>query len=356
MSFEQIEAKFNTVWKQIEDFIPIGSKEETERFKRKGLRLEQVSEKKLKTSKEVSEEVKAIKDVLEDKHLDREDLNQLWRLVKETLSIRPPTSDKEMELWLYDTCGVHHVTSKDKEIFMLVEKDYPLRKGLAIVMICYKLQIIILFWKLDCSWSIKFRGGLLGIKYTRHSHCQLWSSHCQKKIDATAEKIALLWNSSSNCQSKSYDSYAKIVDGIVQIVAPTTAEQRLAKKNKLKARGTLLMALPDKDHLKLDIHKDARSLMEAIKKRFGGDKETKKVQKTLFKQQYENFSETSSESLDQIHDMLQKPISQMETLGETISQEDINLKFLRSLPSEWKTQTLIWRNKADLEEPSLDDL
>nr|GEX21704.1 integrase, catalytic region, zinc finger, CCHC-type, peptidase aspartic, catalytic [Tanacetum cinerariifolium] len=53
---------------------------------------------------------------------------------------------------------------------------------------------------------------------------------------------------------------------------------------------------------------------------------------------------------------LQKLIIQLEILGETISQEDINLKFLRSLPSEWKTHTLIWRNKADLEEQSLDDL
>nr|GEX54527.1 uncharacterized mitochondrial protein AtMg00810-like [Tanacetum cinerariifolium] len=54
--------------------------------------------------------------------------------------------------------------------------------------------------------------------------------------------------------------------------------------------------------------------------------------------------------------LLQKLISQLEILGDTISQEDINLKFLRSLPSEWKTHTLIWRNKADLEEQSLDDL
>nr|GEZ10981.1 hypothetical protein [Tanacetum cinerariifolium] len=87
------------------------------------------------------------------------------------LSIRPATSEKKMELWvelkrlyepdpedqlwtqtqnfmhapvewkLYDLCGVHHVTAKDKDIFMLVEKDYPLRKGLAIVMISYKLQV-----------------------------------------------------------------------------------------------------------------------------------------------------------------------------------------------------------------------
>nr|GFA36047.1 leucine-rich repeat protein [Tanacetum cinerariifolium] len=59
--------------------------EEAERFKRKGLRLEQDSTKKVKTTKE---------------HLDKEDLNQLWALVKETLDIRPAANDKEMELWV----------------------------------------------------------------------------------------------------------------------------------------------------------------------------------------------------------------------------------------------------------------
>nr|GEV84161.1 hypothetical protein [Tanacetum cinerariifolium] len=153
----------------IEDFIPMGSKEEAERFKRKGLRFEQESVKKLKTLEEVPEEVKSFEEVSEEKvkemmqlvpieevyvealqvkhpiidwkHLDREDLNQLWELVKETLSIRPATSDKEMEIWVKLKRLVHHVTSKDKEIFMLVEKDYPLKKGLAIVMISYKLQV-----------------------------------------------------------------------------------------------------------------------------------------------------------------------------------------------------------------------
>nr|GEY12807.1 hypothetical protein [Tanacetum cinerariifolium] len=61
----------------------------------------------------------------------------------------------------------------------------------------------------------------------------------------------------------------RIVNGVVQIVAPTTVEQMLAMKNKLKARETLLMALPDKHQLKFNIHKDAKSLMEAIEKRFG---------------------------------------------------------------------------------------
>nr|GEU38359.1 ribonuclease H-like domain-containing protein [Tanacetum cinerariifolium] len=109
------------------------------------------------------------------------------------------------------------------------------------------------------------------------------------------------------------------------LVAPTTAKQRLARKNELKARGTLLMALLDKHQLKFNTHKDAKSLMEAIEKQFGGNKKANKVQKTLLKQQYENFTGSSSESLDHIHDRLQKLISQLEILGESLSQEDVNL-------------------------------
>nr|GEU68562.1 hypothetical protein [Tanacetum cinerariifolium] len=101
----------------------------------------------------------------------------------------------------------------------------------------------------------------------------------------------------------------RFIEGVVQPVALTTVEQRLARKNELKAHGTLLMALPDKNQLKFNIHKDAKTLMEAIEKRFGGNKETKKVQKTFLKQQYENFTGSSSESLEQIHDRLQKLIN-----------------------------------------------
>nr|GEW71180.1 hypothetical protein [Tanacetum cinerariifolium] len=62
-------------------------------------------------------------------------------------------------------------------------------------------------------------------------------------------------------------SPTRVIDGVLQPVAPTTAEQRLARKNELKARGTLLMALLDKHQLKLNTHKDSKTLMEAIEKR-----------------------------------------------------------------------------------------
>ncbi|GKB82123.1 hypothetical protein Tco_0949018 [Tanacetum coccineum] len=122
---------------------------------------------------------------------------------------------------------------------------------------------------------------------------------------------------------------------------PTTVEEKHNRRNKMKARGTLLMTLSNKDQLKFHSYKDAKLLMEAIEKRYGGNKESKKVQRTLLKQQYENFSGSSSKTIDQNFDRLQKLISQLEIYSEVITQEDMNLKLLRSLPSEWKTHALI---------------
>nr|GEU34030.1 hypothetical protein [Tanacetum cinerariifolium] len=110
-----------------------------------------------------------------------------------------------------------------------------------------------------------------------------------------------------------------LLDSAAEAIAPTTAEQKLARKNELKAHGTLLMALPDKHQLKFNSHKDAKTLIEAIEKRFGGNIETKKVQKTLLKQQYKKFTGSSSESLDHIHDRLQKLIIQLEIHGVSLS-------------------------------------
>nr|GEZ40403.1 hypothetical protein [Tanacetum cinerariifolium] len=235
----------------------MGSKEEAERLKRKGLSLEQESVKKLKTSEEVTEEAKSLNEVPEEKvkemmqlvpieevyvealqvkhliinwkvhtegqraywkitrlggssasyqffvdllkHLDREDLNQLWALVKESLSNRPPTSDKEIELWvelkrlyelddedqlwthtqnlmhapvewkLYDTCGVHHeriVGNKMHKAFPLPVIEFPLVEE---------------------------------VPTAREE-----SSHCQKKRDATAKRIVLLSKSQGITVSQRY--------------------------------------------------------------------------------------------------------------------------------------------------------
>ncbi|GJX34349.1 hypothetical protein Tco_0245906 [Tanacetum coccineum] len=118
----------------------------------------------------------------------------------------------------------------------------------------------------------------------------------------------------------------KVVEGVETIIAPTTAEEK------------------------------AQMRLEAVEKRFGGNAATKKTQRNLLKQQYENFTASSSEVLDQTFDRLQKLISQLEIHGESISQEDVNKKFLRSLSPEWNTHTIVWRNKPEIDTLSMDDL
>ncbi|GJZ51604.1 ribonuclease H-like domain-containing protein [Tanacetum coccineum] len=139
-------------------------------------------------------------------------------------------------------------------------------------------------------------------------------------------------------------------------IPPKTVEQKLTRKNELKAKSTLLLAIPDEHLLKFHGIKDAKTLWEAIKTRFGGNKESKKMQKTILKQQHENFTASRSEGLDKAYDRFQKLISQLEIHGEVISQEDANLKLLRSLPLAWNNIALIMRNKSDLNTMSMDDL
>ncbi|GJR25693.1 putative ribonuclease H-like domain-containing protein [Tanacetum coccineum] len=127
-------------------------------------------------------------------------------------------------------------------------------------------------------------------------------------------------------------------------------------KLEVKARSTLMMGIPNEYQLKFNSIKDAKLLLEAIKKRFGGNKATKKTQRNLLKQQYENFTAPSLEMLDQTFDRLQNFMSQLELLGEKLSQEYFNQKLLRSLSPEWNTHAVVWRNKADLDTMSMDDL
>nr|GFD43245.1 hypothetical protein [Tanacetum cinerariifolium] len=115
-------------------------------------------------------------------------------------------------------------------------------------------------------------------------------------------------------------------------------------------------ALPNEHLMTFNQYKDAKSLFAAIETRFSGNEATKKTHKTLLKKMYENFSALSTKSLDSISNRLQKIVSQLAVLGKFISQEDLNLKFLRSLPSEWNTYVVVWRNKPDLDTMSIDDL
>ncbi|GJR64626.1 putative ribonuclease H-like domain-containing protein [Tanacetum coccineum] len=118
---------------------------------------------------------------------------------------------------------------------------------------------------------------------------------------------------------------------VTKMSIPATAEEKTNKKNDVKARSLLLMALPNEHQLTFSQYPDAKSMFAAIETRFGGNAATKKTQKTLLKQQYENFSATSAESLDSIFNRLQKIVSRLAIL-------------------------VVWMNKPEVETMSIDDL
>ncbi|GJW53016.1 putative ribonuclease H-like domain-containing protein [Tanacetum coccineum] len=117
---------------------------------------------------------------------------------------------------------------------------------------------------------------------------------------------------------------------VIKVLPPKTAKEVLARERKRKARTTLLMALPE-DHL-AKFHKmtDAKEMWDAIKSRFGGNDESKKMQKYILKQQFESFSISNSEGLHKGYD--------------------------RSLPPSWSQLSLVMRTKPGVDSLSFDDL
>ncbi|GJW26513.1 ribonuclease H-like domain-containing protein [Tanacetum coccineum] len=110
-----------------------------------------------------------------------------------------------------------------------------------------------------------------------------------------------------------------VVEGVEKVMPITSTEDKAQRRLEVKARSTLMMGIPNEHQLKFNSIKDAKLLLEAIEKRF--------AQRCLIK-----------------------------PLDENLSQEDVSQKLLRSLSPEWNTYAVVWRNKADLDTMSMDDL
>nr|GEW08646.1 ribonuclease H-like domain-containing protein [Tanacetum cinerariifolium] len=99
-----------------------------------------------------------------------------------------------------------------------------------------------------------------------------------------------------------------VIEGVVQLVTILSADQKLARRNELKAHGTLLMALPDKHQLKFNSYKDAKTLMQAIENHFGGNTETKKAF-FFSRKPAQNLAFVSSSNTDSTTDSVSATIS-----------------------------------------------
>ncbi|GKC40459.1 hypothetical protein Tco_1052843, partial [Tanacetum coccineum] len=147
-------------------------------------------------------------------------------------------------------------------------------------------------------------------------------------------------------------------NGVETEVPLKTAQALLQKQRERerKAKSILLLAIPGEYQLRFYGIKDAKSLWAAIKSRFGVNIESKKMQKNVLKQQYENFSVYDTEGLDKAYDRFQKLISLLEVHGAAVPNEDANQKFLRALPLSWNNVALIMRNKDGIDDLDIDDL
>nr|GEW83152.1 putative ribonuclease H-like domain-containing protein [Tanacetum cinerariifolium] len=166
-------------------------------------------------------------------------------------------------------------------------------------------------------------------------------------------KLAIILNWLKKIHSKGLTSDT---NGMIKVLPLKIAEEVVAREMERKARTILLMALP-KDHL-AKFHKmtDAKEMWEAIKSRFGGNDESKKMQKYLLKQQFEGFFVSALEGLHKGYDRFKTLLSQLEIHGAGVLHKGANQKFLRSLPSSWSQVALIMRTKPGLDTLSFDDL
>ncbi|GJV78715.1 putative ribonuclease H-like domain-containing protein [Tanacetum coccineum] len=141
----------------------------------------------------------------------------------------------------------------------------------------------------------------------------------------------------------------KLVNGKETAIPPTSVEDKAQRRAELKAKNTLLMALPNEHQLNFNSYKDAKTLMQEIENRFRCNAATKKTQKNLLKQQYENFVASNIEVIKQTYKRLQKLISQLEMHEiETLSLDDLfnNLKAYESKVKETSSSTTNSHNVA----------
>nr|GFA75268.1 ribonuclease H-like domain-containing protein [Tanacetum cinerariifolium] len=187
--------------------------------------------------------------------------------------------------------------------------------------------------------------------YLKKGEYDIWAMKMQNFISSSD---LLCWNivlKGNSAKSMTIDN-----DGNLKIRPPVTAKEHQQVQREEKARTILLSALPD-EHMGDFYHMiDARDIWNAIKARFGGNAESKKMQKSILKQKFEEFKIFEEERLDKGYDKMQKILTQMNTLKIKPEPEYVNMKFLRGLPPSWSGIALILKTKGGLEYISFDDL
>ncbi|GJW84955.1 putative ribonuclease H-like domain-containing protein [Tanacetum coccineum] len=179
----------------------------------------------------------------------------------------------------------------------------------------------------------------------------IWAMEMEHYLEYIDNEV---WKVIQNGNSKKRISTGKY--GVIRILPPVSAAEIQAVEKERKAKNILLMAIPKEHMRRFHGMDDAKEIWEAIRIRFGGNANSKKMQKAVLKQQFEAFTISSSEGLEKGYDRFQHLLSQLEAHGAAISTEDTNHKFIRSLPPAWSNLGMTMRTKPDVDTMSIDDL
>ncbi|GJV25864.1 ribonuclease H-like domain-containing protein [Tanacetum coccineum] len=206
--------------------------------------------------------------------------------------------------------------------------------------------------------GVAFCGDILGtaisnikLPILKKEEYDIWAMEMEHYLEYIDNEV---WKVIQNGNSKKRISIGK--DGVVRVLSPVTAAEIQAVEKERKAKNILLMAIPKEHMRRFHGMDDAKEIWEAIRTRFGGNANSKKMQKAVFKQQFEAFKISNSEGLEKGYDRFQQLLSQLEAHGAEVSTEDANHKFLRSLPSAWSNLAMTMRTNPEIDNLSIDDL
>ncbi|GJR21974.1 putative ribonuclease H-like domain-containing protein [Tanacetum coccineum] len=141
------------------------------------------------------------------------------------------------------------------------------------------------------------------------------------------------------------------------IVLNENSRKKIGRYPKGNIRILLRVSSLPEDHM-ADFHHldDARDIWLAVKARFGGNDESKKMRKSMLKQEFSEFRVSESEGLHKGYDKFQKILSQLNQMQAKPDNEDCNMKFLRALPPSWSQVAITLKTKGGLDYLSFDDL
>ncbi|GJW57480.1 hypothetical protein Tco_0104211 [Tanacetum coccineum] len=211
-----------------------------------------------------SKNYKILSEMLYD--LDRQDIEELYRLVKERYSSSKPEG-YDLMLW----GDLHTLFKPDEES---VGSTSGIR---ACALRNFDLEVM----ELDNTQN----NALAKIPMLKLGEYEMWEIRIKQYFQI---QDYALWEVIEN-----KNSWVPIpvttpsetgISTATKMTMPSTTEEKTCKKNDVKARSLLLMALPNEHQLTFDQYVDAQSMFAAIKARFGGNEATKKTQKALLKQ------------------------------------------------------------------------